>query len=311
MREMVLNHASFTVRDRHTITSWLKDIASGMAKLCHEDVVLEVLRTWQPAQEIFCLPGYSLFEAIQDLRAVRAQEEYLFLSRLLTKMPLLREVGEDVKGRFHACEARELPPEDGKTLLLCALTDWVAVGFPSDPWDLDHIKVSFDEFLPDESVVEAAEEVDNLTRATHAPPICERHRDRCRAGLESHTLWENRHAAFPKLVFAPGVENDLTLLQQEFFHTVVTRLTALNAATEEWQDVGGSAPVWPCKVTDESGRLKKNPKLREARQFTSHHGTLELFMWHARFGNCGRIHLRFDAHAKEVEIGYIGPHLPL
>ena len=311
MREMVLNHASFTAQDRYATTGCLKDIAVGIAQLCRGGVVQAVLRTCQPVQEILCLPGYSLFEAFQDLRGVGAQEEYRFLMRLVTKVPLLTEVGEDVKCRFHACEARTLPPEDGKPLLLCALTDWVAVGFPSDPWDLDRITVSFDELLPDESIVEAAEEIDNLTRAAHAPPIRKRHRARLRAGLDCHTLWENRHTAFPKLVFAPRVKTYLTLLQPAFFHTIVTRLTALNAAAEEWQNVEGPAPAWTCHVTDESDTVKKNPALREARQFTSHHGTSELFMWHARFGNCGRIHLRFDAHSKEVEIGYIGSHLPL
>ena len=39
-------------------------------------------------------------------------------------------------------------------------------------------------------------------------------------------------------------------------------------------------------------------------------GTRETFEWHARFGD-GRIHLRFDPQSREVEIGYIGPHLPL
>ena len=55
----------------------------------------------------------------------------------------------------------------------------------------------------------------------------------------------------------------------------------------------------------------KNRFFREARMFQSHRGTREIFEWHARFGDGGRIHLRFDPPSKEVEIGYIGPHLPL
>jgi hypothetical protein len=43
----------------------------------------------------------------------------------------------------------------------------------------------------------------------------------------------------------------------------------------------------------------------------SSQGTQKLFEWHARFGSSGRIHLRFDPSSYEVEIGYIGPHLPL
>ena len=311
MREMVLNHASIAAQDRYATTGCLKDIAAGMAQLHSSGVVQAVLRTCQPVQEIFCLPGYSLFEAFQDVRREGAEEEYLFLINLVTKVPLLGEVGADVKCRFNASEARALPPEDGKPLLLCALTNWVAVGFPSNPWDSDQITVSFHELLADETIVEAAEEVDNLVRASHAPPIRDRHLARVRVGLDAHTLWDNKRIAFPKLVFAPSVERDLTLLQAESFSTVVKRLTALNATAEEWQNVEGPVPSWTCHVTDESDTVKKTPALRMARQFTSHHGPSELFMWHARFGNRGRIHLRFDAHSKEVEIGYIGPHLPL
>ena len=64
-------------------------------------------------------------------------------------------------------------------------------------------------------------------------------------------------------------------------------------------------------VTPESTRVMRDPVLREARGFRSHRGTREIFEWHARFGSGGRIHLRFDPDSREVEIGYIGPHLPL
>ena len=53
-----------------------------------------------------------------------------------------------------------------------------------------------------------------------------------------------------------------------------------------------------------------DPKLSATRMFRSHDGTLRLFEWHAKFGGM-RIHLVFDADSRTVEIGYIGPHLPL
>ena len=70
-------------------------------------------------------------------------------------------------------------------------------------------------------------------------------------------------------------------------------------------------PQWGSNVTSESKSVMKTPKLRDARKFRSRKGSSELFMWHARFGNSGRIHLHFEASTYEVEIGYIGPHLPL
>ena len=74
---------------------------------------------------------------------------------------------------------------------------------------------------------------------------------------------------------------------------------------------GGATPRWKCNVTPESDSVMNNATLRESRRFGSHYGTRELFEWHARFGSGGRIHLRFNPHAREVEIGYIGQHLPL
>ena len=53
-----------------------------------------------------------------------------------------------------------------------------------------------------------------------------------------------------------------------------------------------------------------DPRLSAARMFRSHDGTRKLFEWHAKFGSL-RIHLLFDAGFRTVEIGYIGPHLPL
>ena len=64
-------------------------------------------------------------------------------------------------------------------------------------------------------------------------------------------------------------------------------------------------------MTPESSTVMKNHKLREERRFRSQTGAIELFEWHARFGSGGRIHLRFDPASREVEIGYIGNHLPI
>lgn len=52
-------------------------------------------------------------------------------------------------------------------------------------------------------------------------------------------------------------------------------------------------------------------RLRNFKVFRSARGGRGLFEWHARFGSDGRIHLRFTTPSREVETGYIGPHLPL
>ena len=129
-------------------------------------------------------------------------------------------------------------------------------------------------------------------------------------GSNPTKLWENRGIAFPNLVFGPDVQDNLTE-SANLLSTIVGKLKALDASARDWFDRGGSAPRWNTKVTSESRAVMTNPALREARRFRSHLGTREIFEWHARFGDHGRIHLRFDAESREVEIGYIGRHLPL
>ena len=259
------------------------------------------------------MANYSLAEAYQDLHRSGHHEEYRFLLSLYLKTPLLHEIGEQVKDRFLACEEKTLPPGDGDPLVLCAMDDGIAVGFPSaSTWDRDRVTVRFNEMLPDQTIVEASEEIDQITRLAHADPICERHRERLLAGSDPSTLWENRQTVFPNLTFGPDVEHDLKE-QAHLFSTIVGKLVGLNRSAREWQEADdpAPAPTWQTNVTSESYSVKHNPRLREARKFLSHRGARELFLWHARFGDGGRIHLRFDPRSKEVEIGYIGSHLPL
>ncbi len=307
MREMVLNHASVQAPDRHTAVGWLKDVSTGILQLASKKVTQSSLRMQRPTQDIDCLPGYSLFDAYQDLRRSGARDEYGLLLHMSTKYPLLREVEFGVSDRFQACEAKQLPSEDGEPLVLCAITNWIAVGFPSDPtWDNDRLTVRFNELLPDESIEETSEIIDNLTRSVHAHPICERYRTDLLRDQSISELWQRRQEVFPNLIFGPDVE-----LPPEHAQTIINRLVELDESAAKWREVGGTLPPWTCKVTPESSSLMDDRKLREARRFRSHRGTRELFEWHARFGSNGRIHLRLDAGSQEIEIGYIGPHLPM
>ncbi len=312
MREMVLNHASLDSPDQHTAVDWLKDMAIGMAHLVDGNIAESYMRSSQSLYETFCLPEWSLWDAIQELRARSARDEHLFLIRLSTKVPLLSDVGHDVVDRFRACEAKTLPPQDGEPLVLCAITDGISVGFPSDPiWDHDQVTVCFNELLPDGSIGEASEMIDNLTRSDHARAICKRYRDGLRQFTNSTELWKSRKAAFPNLKFGPGVEHNLTTLDSGALQIVIKRLASLDESANEWCVQGGTIPPWKCNVSPESEQVRNNPKLINARYFRSDQGTQELFEWHARFGSSGRIHLRFDPSAYEIEIGYIGSHLPL
>ena len=313
MREMILNHASLFApgSNCHSIMTWLKDVAVGMSHLVSKRVVDASLRTAKNLSDTLCLADYTYFDACMDLQRSNHREEYLFLMRMASKYPLLDDVGEEVRDRFLGCQELKLADRDGEPLVLCAIDDGIAVGFPSAPtWDSGRLTVDFEELLPDETFGQASEEIDQLTRSGHAHGICDRHRDRIRVPNDPKTLWENRGELFPGLIFGPGVQDNLRTCANQL-STIAGKLLDLDRSAQEWSEAGGSAPSWRTKVTPESEGVRNNRKLLAERKFQSHAGSRELFEWHARFGNGGRIHLRFDPRSREVEIGYIGNHLPL
>ena len=317
MREMILNHASLTSAGRDEVPAWLVDMASGMAALVRTRVASKNLRACRSVHDIRFPDGRSLFEAYRELGRRGSRDESVFLMSLTEKVPLLSGVGPEVKDRFlaceaTACEAKTLPPEEGAPLVLCAVTDAVAVGLPSEPiWDRDRVTVSFQKLLPDETFAQADEDIDQLARSAHAVPIANRHLQRLRSRIKTPAdLWTERAAAFPHLTFGPDVEGQLGKLQAGWLTTIVNRLADLDEAASAWKEAGGPAPPWTCKVTPESESVMNSERLREARRFRSVRGERRLFEWHARFGDGGRIHLRFDAGPRTVEIGYVGVHLP-
>ena len=312
MRELVLNHASLTAPDRHSALLWLKNVAVGMAELVREGIARSELRMGQPVCETRCHADWSLWDAYLGLSAMGARDESVFLLRLSVKVPLLSNVRPDIKARFHGCEAKTIQGTDGDALVFCAITDGIAVGFPSDRvWERDWVTVDFGELLSDGSIADASETIENLTRSAHARPICERHRSNLRQFKNFPELWATRTAAFPNLTFSPDVKNQLDKLNRSALSSVTKRLASLDESAGEWRISGGAMPVWKCKVTPESVSVMKAPKLHQARRFRSYHGGMKLFEWHARFGGSERIHLHFDADSQDVEIGYIGQHLPL
>lgn len=327
MREMVLNHASLSAPDKYTALGWLKDLAVGMTDLSQNRVVQSVLRTSRDLHSIQCYPYESLWDAYLNLLHEGADQESIFLMQLADKSLylndvdeeeiLLRDVDQEIKDRFRLCEAvgcdaKMLSQEDGKPLVLCAITDGIAVGFPSEPiWERDQLDVRFNELIGD-SIDEVVETIDNLTQTAHAKPILERHIASIREISSPAELWDKREEAFPNITFSPDVERNLTRLgNSNTLQIVIKRLACVDDSVAEWRNARDYMPQWQCKVTDESDSVKNNPRLRDTRRFRSCNGSNELFMWHARYGNSGRIHLRFDASTYEVEIGYIGPHLPL
>ena len=312
---MVLNHLSVYAPDSNLdqINQWLNDLVRGMKQLIENNVAAKYCRTAKSMNEIKCLVDYSLLDVCHELRKRHHSEESLLFMRLASKYPLLRDLESHISNRFWGCDAHALPKAEQQPLILCAIANFIAVGFPSEPdWSCDKLIVQFDEILPDDAgtIICVSEEIDQLTRSAHSVPIIERNRRCFLEAANPDELWRQRAAIFPNLGFGPGVEQNL-MRYATWYSTIVGKLMELDRSAGKWRVDGGPVPKWTTKVTPESDSVLSNDNLRRARMFRSSHDTPELFDWHARFGSGGRIHLRLDAANKKVEIGYIGRHLPL
>lgn len=313
MRSLVLNSAGVSGLsvDRRALTPWLRDAVSGMSQLVHDRVAQPELLMQRGIHEIRCLPECSLFDVALDLLRGSAKDESDFLLTVTSRARWTEDLDPADRDRLLACEEQELPGRDGEPLMLCVVIGGIAVGFPSSGlWDSDRIAIRFEELLPNDTIEERTERVDNLSRLVHAGAIAERHRAALRSCGTAAELWRRRSEAFPSLLFGPGVEDDLSRLGGHI-SGVAEKLAGLDAATKEWKDAGGDAPRWPTKVTPESAKLLADPDLSATRHFPTVRGGTALFHWHARYGRSGRIHLRLDRRVREIEVGYIGPHLPL
>ena len=311
MREMIFNHASVGAfdSDRRKASACLYDVVGGMRQLIDRGVVNKTLRTARYWHDTRCQLGYSLHDVLCELR----RDERGYFLGLATKSPLLAGVDQDIKGRVVLCEEQTLSAEEGQPLVLAAIADGVLVGFPSKPrWDRDQTAVEFDELLPNETFCRSSEKVDQLTRFAHADPICARHQSRMAGGIGNNPerLWEKRQDIFPHLLFGLDVEQHLVNVANHL-PVIIKKLSFLDQSGKEWAETGGTVPPWKTQVTPESDGVMSDQKLRNKRKFRSRSGSQELFEWHARFGRGGRIHLRFDAGSRTIEVGYIGPHLPL
>lgn len=318
MREFVFNDASLPADHIDVACCWLTDIAKGMSALVDSQLVGPRLRSRRSIYEIECAPGTSLLDAYNGMIRTNRRTEALFLMQLDNLSPVQTRLDEFLKDRFLRCEAvgcvdLPLPPELGEPLVLCAISGAIAVSFPAAPiWDRDELEIAFNELLDDGSIIDVKETVNAVARLQHANAVAKRLADIDRAQIATYTeMWDARSRIFPNLVFGPDVREQLGDLNTGWLTTLKGKLAKLDNDAQNWKSVGGPAPEWSVHVTDESESIKNNPRLSNHRMYRSVDGPKRCFFWHARFGSSQRIHLRFDASKQQVEIGYIGNHLPL
>lgn len=312
MQEMILNHASaaasgWSAKEANVV---LADLAQGMATLVVKMDLPKTLRLQCGMETIPLTQDASLLDLLFAMQRSPAREEARFWLSLAQKMPLLADLPATSINHFYAFEPAQQLGAAAQPLMLCVHQGAIAISFPTTPqWDVDLLDIPFTEILRDGSIHTSSEVIDNLARLRHVPAILARHQQQCFTDLDPATFWQQRQRVFPSLSFGQDVEAQLRSLGGNQFWTIMRRLADLNASAAAW--CSGPAPNWHTKVTPESEPLMSNPKLAATREFRNADGFTCSYAWHARYGSSGRIHLRFDASQTQVEVGYIGPHLPL
>lgn len=313
MREMIFNDASLAPNSWNATaaTAAIVDIAQAMTLLVTEAGVTKGLRLSREISEIIIYGSCSLYDLLVKSRGLSAgREEIQFWLSLATKYPLYQELPVHVKDRFLGCSPAATPIGNHEGLLLCAIQSGVAISLPTDiAWQSDQLSVHFTEMLPDGSVVDAVENIDNIAGIVQAEKVVARHDTGRFSRATAANFWLIKEKLFPALLFGIGVEKNIADIGENQFATIMGCLQDLNRSAETWSK---DTPLkWRRKVTAESGSLMANKKLRETRCFKNRLGQSQLYEWHARYGSAGRIHLYADPVDFSVEVGYIGPHLPL
>ena len=314
MREMVLNHASIVATNKREVFHWLDDIATGIATLRSNCIVSNVLRTARHFHEISCLPNLTLQQALHELtKQPTSRDRSIYLLRLVTYSPLIEKLNIDLIDRFLSVESEvpHIDERDGEPLVLCAITNSVSLGFPSNGWDSSTLTVQFQELLDNGKFSSTEKVIDNVARTTHAIDLVHRRTQYNLGGIRNwQEFWDKRSSVFPDLMFGKDVESQLDQIPPDFLETVAEKVWKLNESAHKWKLEQTREPIWSTKVTPERSELMKNRELRNARIFKSSDDEFKVYEWHARYGNNGRIHLRFDRSSWSIEIGYIGRHLP-
>ena len=226
-----MNHASLGPFEEGRTLAWLRDMALGMKSLIDLRVcsLQQGLRMSSEGCAVFHSMLYGESIAVSN---PGTRDEFEFLMTLGSMVPLLKDADDDLIDRISRCEEKTLPPEDGQPLLFCALTDGIAVGFPSEEvWGRDELTVHFEELLPDDTFEEASETIDNLTRSSHAQSIYERHLESLRKLEDRDALWNEREEAYNNIKFLPQVEEQIEALDSIAWTRVARALGSIQTGS--------------------------------------------------------------------------------
>jgi len=310
MRDLVFNDACLDVPFAtvgHAVAATSRCI-KGIKNLIADDVVRRAIRLPGNAHDIKLGNQFSLFDVVVAILKQPELKDHgsLFLS-LLQLTPIDVGVSDETINQMLACKIQDKPNWWG--LLLCALSNGVAVSIdPNDAWDFNTIELSLQYFDASGSSVTKKETIDHLSKEGHAAPIVQRHKKKLGKALKQDQFWDQKDHLFPSLLFGLDVRDHIKGLGPEPFSAAIDRLFELDASSNRWNKAREAKPKYASKVSGESRKTMQ--QYGEFRIFRNSEGKNSTFELHARIADGHRIHIIEHEVRRQIEVGYIGHHLP-
>lgn len=232
-----------------------------------------------------------------------------FFWSISTKMNFDHAVSNAVKSRFSLSDFHFEQRQAGG-LGLAYLLDTTAVSLPSEEyWLQTHIRVRHTWLENAETEREEDVETLNLSEMTHVPVVFDELTGKAQGVLKDKPVnfAERKADCFPHLTFGLDVDAQIAELSVEILRVAIAKLSVLDGAVRNWRREKTEEPVLPQVNTESEATMQRYGNERE---FRSASGEKKVFNLHAMMGSGYRIHLQIDKEHKNLEIGYIGEHLP-
>lgn len=293
----------------------LADLVTGLASLEGDDEPLPALRLpahpWElgiPVEQAG--RAITLVELTRFLYDTDAHDAAAFFDALISHVPAdigLTESEIDALLRVQAAaphsefaDSFAAAYASGLDGVLCALTHSTLISLTRAPlWDLDQIGFSFD-----------GEDYtfDHIAKAQHASAIRARRVVAIRAEITRRSFWERRGQAFPHLLFGEDVATQLQSFDATLLPLLFRRFAELDALALRWKTENTDRlPADGPEVKPESQATMDN--YGNLRRFRGADGAMRTFELHVWVDRGHRIHLYAHREQRQIEIGYVGPHL--
>ncbi len=251
----------------------------------------------------------SLGDVANTLYAVGEHDVASYFGDLATMSPsdadledgeidaLLRLKPEKPARNHDPCYSRAV--EAAPDAILCVIVNGILVSFSrGGHWDIDHLAFS---------CAGADHLVDHVSQTSHSLRLIEKKMQEVRTELSQRSFWRLKSLAFPHLTFGVDVESQLNSFDAGLIQLLFRRLADLDSRVAEWRKSGQFPSLLP-PITPESDATMS--RFRGSRDFRGADGVRYTYEEHIWIDSLYRIHLRKIGDGMQVEVGYIGRHLP-